>query len=81
VVAIWWQHIRTESGTGIANGSDKLRTFFVKIGRAPPKVSLKISSLSPPEWADRATGDQYGGVGSTPDGGNLFLQTGTLPLL
>ncbi|MDZ4833045.1 MAG: hypothetical protein SGJ27_04520 [Candidatus Melainabacteria bacterium] len=58
-----------------------MSTFFVKIKQAPPKVSLKISSLSPLQWADRATGDPYGAVGSTPDGGKLFLQTGTLPLL
>lgn len=77
LVAIWWHQSGIKFGVSCEelpiNENDKIP----KTPQAPYEVSLKRSSISPSEWAYRATGDRYGAVSSTPDGGNLFLQTGT----
>ncbi|MBX3075994.1 hypothetical protein KF728_15870 [Candidatus Obscuribacterales bacterium] len=58
LVAIWWHRSGIKFGDGCEelpiNAKDKLR----KTPQAPYEVSLKISSISPSEWAYRATGDR-----------------------
>lgn len=81
LVAYWWLYggsrLVSDSVIRFRQLPINSKDEFPKSPWAPYEVSLKISSITRSEWAYRATGDRSGAIHSTPDGGKLFLQTGT----